>query len=113
MLKIMGSVKRKQKTEDDMKIRQFVFMKIRQFILWILLTVFYKLEYDEDRGGYYLCKRLWVFIVILPITLIPIILLGIWNYIVWVNTNYAHYIVQPKTKLDASQSLSIKKLLFD
>jgi hypothetical protein len=87
--------------------------------------IFYRLKYIENSdgevgcygNGYYLVKRVWVWILTSPFIMLYFILMAIkdifFDYIISIFSYRVHSIRTKKRKLSIGEKISYRKILFD
>lgn len=78
--------------------------------------VFYRLQYIED--GYYLTKRVWLWILLMPIIfpiffLIPALLKSLPEYIIFCTEYWSKRIVKDERKLSTIEKISFRMTLWN
>ena len=86
---------------------------MKKYLPYIIGYIFYTVFYREDKQGFFVKKRAWVFIILSPLILPLFMLEGIINYINFVKKYDMHWINNEdgNKKLTFKQRLSYTKQL--
>jgi len=79
--------------------------------LWIYLTYLffaYSVFYRTDNNGWFIKKRLWLFIILAPVLIPFFMIYGIVMYYEWITTYKMCWLGDEKRKLSFKEKIAIK-----
>lgn len=80
---------------------------LRQKIYFLLIYTLFEVFYRDEEKGYFIKKRLWLFILLTPIIVPFFMISGILQYFSWIRTYNMAWIEHKKEKLSFKEKLFI------
>lgn len=90
-----------------------VLADVRCCLYFIFLYVFHVVFYREKEKGYFVRKRLWIFILLSPIIAPFFMLNGLLQYWNWSKTYYMTWVEGKKQKLTLKQKIAMTHRLLN